>query len=82
MYYLLFCNQFGLTNVIIESDSTVAVGWANSIENRPWKLANDLNYLDHLKHVVLCVGIRHFLRERNIIADYLAKTACDLDDTI
>lgn len=36
---LLFCQHFGFRRVIIESDSSLVVGWVASDQNRPWKLA-------------------------------------------
>ncbi|XP_057426328.1 uncharacterized protein LOC130719736 [Lotus japonicus] len=79
---LIFCNQFHFRDLIIESDSTVAVGWVNSHRNRPWKWVNILNEIDYLMKVVSCLEVKHNFRETNGIADFLAKKGCTRTDTI
>ena len=70
---LVFCHQYSFNNIIIESDSTTAVSWANAVGPRPWELANDLNQMDFLRGEVKCYEIRHIYREANSYADSLAK---------
>lgn len=73
---LLFCKQFHYRNVLIESDSTLAVGWVASVHNRPWKLCQDLIQIDLLMSEVECLGVSHIYREANTMADHLAKSGC------
>lgn len=70
---LMFSQEFMLKNIIIESDSTVAVNWVASRENRPWRLSNELNHIDFLISETNCVEVRHVYREGNAMADFLAK---------
>lgn len=56
---LLFCQQFLFRNVILESDSTTAIGWVASRDKRPWKLINELNQIDLLMKEVNCMEISH-----------------------
>lgn len=70
---LLFSQQFLLSNITIESDSSLAVGWVNSRNNRPGALINDLNQIDYLVPQVNCLSIKHIYREENDKADQLAK---------
>ncbi|XP_057452115.1 uncharacterized protein LOC130743918 [Lotus japonicus] len=74
---LLFCKNYGLKNVMVESDSTLAVGWVITKSNRPWKLLNDINQIDHLISEVNCTRAFHIFREANTIADSLAKEGCN-----
>lgn len=73
---LIFCKQHQLQHILIESDSTLAVGWISKQENRPWKLIQDLNLIDALCLEVDSIGIKHIYRESNPLADYLAKSGC------
>lgn len=70
---LSLCHQHCIQNIIVESDSTIVVGWINSRRNRPWKLAGVLNQIDALIPLVRCLEIRHVFREANTEADALAK---------
>ena len=72
-FALLICQLFVIRNVVLESDSMVAVSWVNNKKNRPWKLQNYLNHIDHLAKEVNCLQIKHVMREANVLADYLAK---------
>ena len=74
---LLFCQQFCFGNLVIESDSTTAVGWVNSHERRPWKLRNEMNKIDSLVASVNCLKVCHVFRESNSLADVLAKKGCN-----
>lgn len=76
LYALLYCQQFVVFNVEVESDSMLAVGWVKGLKIRPWKMTNELNMIDYLMPVVLCSGVRHILREGNLEADALAKQGC------
>lgn len=76
LHALMFCHQFQLRHILIESDSALAVGWVNNKVNRPWKVIQDLNLIDSLCVEVDCLGISHIFRESNHLADYLAKTGC------
>lgn len=73
---LRFCQQFLLKNVIVESDSTTAVGWVCSKDKRPWRLLNELNQIDFLMEEVNCLGVKHIYREENSWADSLANVGC------
>lgn len=66
---LQFCKEHDVTNVLIESDSTLAVGWVSNKQNRPWKLLNELHMIDMLMVDVGCVGVVHIFREANDVAD-------------
>lgn len=77
LHGLLFCQQFLFKNVILESDSTIAIGWVLSRDKRPWKLLNELNQIDYLLHEVNCLEVRHTFREANSEADLLANTGCE-----
>lgn len=63
---LLFCKKHGFRHVIVESDSTLAVG-----------CGSDLNSIDRLMIEVDCLGVFHVFMEGNIDADNLAKQGCD-----
>lgn len=76
LYALLFCHQFLLSEVEVESDSTLAVGWVKGGKMRPWKLINEFNLIDYLLPLVNCKGVTHILREGNAEADELAKQGC------
>lgn len=77
LYALKFCKEFGFLNIVIESDSTLAIGWVKNGENRPWKHLNDFHTIDFLRVDVNCVDIVHVYREGNDKADDLAKEGCD-----
>lgn len=79
---LIFCQQFLFRNIILESDSTVAIGWVISKDKRPWKLRNELNKIDLLMREVNCLEIRHTYREGNTDADLLANKGCESDSPI
>ncbi|XP_057451745.1 uncharacterized protein LOC130743511 [Lotus japonicus] len=74
---LSFCKEFSFSQVYIESDSSLAVGWVIRKENRPWALLNELNAIDWLMRDVGCLGVSHIYREANPMVDYLAKLGCD-----
>lgn len=57
-------------STLIESDSILAVGWFNLKKNYPWKLLNTLKRIDMLRKEL---AVLHIIRERNSLADYLAK---------
>ena len=57
-----------IRNVVVESDSTVAVSWVNKKKGRPWKLQSTLNQIDLLLEEVNCLQVKHVLREGNAIA--------------
>ncbi|XP_057426183.1 uncharacterized protein LOC130719582 [Lotus japonicus] len=76
LYALLFCQQFMVSSVEFESDSTLVVGWMSGGKMRPWKLTNELNMIDYLMPLVNCIGVIHILREGNAEADELAKKGC------
>lgn len=80
LHALIFCHQFLLSNIVIESDSTLALGWVLSQERRPFTLLNDLNHIDYLARQVNCLGFHHVFREANDEADKLAKEGCNRDD--
>lgn len=74
---LLFCKNNSVSQFVVESDSSLAVGWVVNKANRPWKLLFDLNQIDLLMVEVGCVEISHIFREANVEADKLAKSGCD-----
>lgn len=43
---LSFSKEFGFSQLLVESDSTLAVGWVNGKSNRPLALINDMNAID------------------------------------
>lgn len=73
---LIFCKAFNFRNVLIESDSLLAVGWVASKDNRPWKFLRDLLQIDLLMVEVGCSVVSHIFREANSMANHLAKTGC------
>lgn len=75
---LLFCKR----HVIVESDSTLAVGWVMNRSNRSWKLFNDLNQIDMLMEEVGCFGVVHIYREANTVVDHLTKNGCDRSEAL
>lgn len=79
---LIFCQQHQLKHILIESDSTLAVGWSSNQANRPWRLIQDLNLIDALSVEVDCIGIKHIYRESNSIADFLAKSGCHMESNL
>lgn len=79
---LLFCCQFKISTIVIESDSTLAVGWVNNRERRPWKLYQVLHSIDQLILQVNCLSVSHILREGNGVADFLAKLGRDSDEVL
>lgn len=79
---LLFCEEFGFSTVVIESDSSLAVGWVLNKQGRPWKLYQVLNHIDYLISAVNCVGVKHILREGNVIADILANFGRNSSDGV
>ncbi|XP_057451736.1 uncharacterized protein LOC130743503 [Lotus japonicus] len=79
---LIFCQHHNLKDIIIDSDSTTAVGWVTIKTNRPWKLLNDLNQIDFLMLEVHCLGVFHIYREANSSADNLAKAGCNRSNTL
>lgn len=70
---LSLCHQQSIYNIILECDSSIAVGWVNTKKNRPWKIISILNKIDELIPVVNCLEVRHIYREANTEADALAK---------
>ncbi|XP_057456943.1 uncharacterized protein LOC130747902 [Lotus japonicus] len=46
LHGLMFCQQFLFRNIVLESDSTTAIGWVVSRDKIPWKLINELNKID------------------------------------
>lgn len=73
---LMLCKHFSVGQLLIESDSSLAVGWVKCRDNRPWKVINELNLIDSLIQEVGCLGVSHILREGNSMADFLAKAGC------
>ncbi|XP_057452848.1 uncharacterized protein LOC130744704 [Lotus japonicus] len=82
LYALLFCQQFMVYSVEIESDPSLAVDWVCGTKNRPWNLTNELNMIDYLLPLVACRGVSHILREGNMEADKLAKEGCSREEPI
>lgn len=76
-YALSFSKELDFSQVLVESDSSIAVGWVNCKVNRPLGLLNDLNAIDWLSKEVGCIGVFHIFREANGEADELAKSGCD-----
>ncbi|XVE86926.1 hypothetical protein DITRI_Ditri18aG0074600 [Diplodiscus trichospermus] len=63
------------SSLIIESDSLNVVKWLRDPASAPWKLRNIVSQVENLKKKRL-VGwsVQHTYRERNYLADGLAKT--------
>lgn len=79
---LKFSKEFGFSQVLVESDSSLAVGWVRLKSNRSLALLNDLNAIDWIMKEVACVGVVHTLREANGEADELAKSGCDCSEPL
>lgn len=79
---LIFCQQFSIRNFVLESDSSLAVGWVKERRNMPWKLLYDPNQIDFLMAEVNCLGIHHIFYEANGMADHLAKSGCNRRNTL
>ena len=79
---LFFCKHHKVNNILVESDSSLAVGWVNCRSNRPSKLINTLNEIDWMRKEMNVVSISHVLRERNKEADVLAKDGCNRDSDL
>lgn len=82
VHALVFCQQYGIHNVLIESDCSLVVGWVRNVNARPWSLHQVFNRIDFLMPLVNCLGVCHILREGNSFADYLANQGCCIHDTI
>ncbi|XVF41915.1 hypothetical protein PTKIN_Ptkin01aG0319200 [Pterospermum kingtungense] len=59
--------------LVIESDSTNAVKWVNHPQTAPWRLRKWVVHIENLKLQPIEWKVVHILRERNGIADGLAK---------
>ena len=75
---LVFCHQYNFHDVVIESDSHMAVEWTKqgNMNRRPWRLQNEFNLIDYLQPLVNCLEINHMRSEGNTLADYLANVGC------
>lgn len=73
LHALLFCRQFDFHNIMIESDSSLSVGWVMHKDRRSWRILREFCAIDNLMPLVQCVGIRYIIREGNQAADYFAK---------
>ncbi|XP_040992478.1 14.7 kDa ribonuclease H-like protein [Juglans microcarpa x Juglans regia] len=69
---LQLCKQLGLRDILVESDSTVIVGWLASRICRYWFLW-DFWEEDRELGSELHVQFHHIFREANMVADFLAK---------
>ncbi|XP_042954714.1 uncharacterized protein LOC122291135 [Carya illinoinensis] len=69
---LRLCRSLGLRDLLVESDSTVVVGWMASGISKYWFL---WDFWEEVKMLVrlLKVRVRHNFREANMVADFLAK---------
>ncbi|XVF30358.1 hypothetical protein REPUB_Repub16aG0050400 [Reevesia pubescens] len=61
--------------LIVESDSLVTVNWINSPQAIPWRLKKRCPFVTTWQSRILVWQIHHVLREKNTIADGLAKAA-------
>lgn len=82
LHALIFYRQFQLCHVLIESDSSLEIGWVNCKLNRLWKLIQYLNLIDLLCIEVDCIGVNHIFRESNHSADFLAKSGTNRSSPI
>ena len=74
----IFCQHFTVRNVVIGSNSLVAVGWVLSTSNRlVMNLQNEPNQIDYQTKEVQCIEVRHMLHEANSEADLLSKEGCN-----
>ena len=63
----------GVKELVIESDSMVAVLWVKNVGSRPWKLWKVFNEIDNCINVIKKVSFFNIYREANAFADSLAK---------
>lgn len=78
LHALIFCKNFSISHIVIESDSSLAVGWVNQRVHRPWKLINELHQIDAIIREVDCLCVSHIYREANSVANEYAKECCNL----
>ena len=73
----LSSDRFGGKELVIESDSAVALAWCSKKDARPWKLWNILNAIDCMIDKCKAVKWVKIFREANGMADCLAKSGID-----
>ncbi|XVF82159.1 hypothetical protein PTKIN_Ptkin16aG0022400 [Pterospermum kingtungense] len=59
--------------LIIESDSKIAINWVNNPESAPWRIRKFVTHMETLKPRVIGLTFVHVFREVNQIVDQLAK---------
>uniref|UniRef100_A0A199UBY3 RNase H type-1 domain-containing protein n=1 Tax=Manihot esculenta TaxID=3983 RepID=A0A199UBY3_MANES len=60
--------------IVIKSDSSDAIKWiTSSPNNRPWRLQQVFNTIDNLRMKIGNVSFHDVFRDRNHVADQLAK---------
>ncbi|XVE54847.1 hypothetical protein DITRI_Ditri03aG0115300 [Diplodiscus trichospermus] len=59
--------------LIVESDSSVAIGWVYNPSSALWMVRNIVAHIEILRKQVRSWTIDHVLRECNSVADALAK---------
>ena len=62
--------------LLVESDSTNAVGWLLNPDSRPWKCQFHINEIKEISSS-LAVSFGHVLRRANSMVDALAKQGVD-----
>ena len=65
------------SDVVIESDSMVAVAWVNGIDTVVWRYLSIYNEIQNLLCHCRLVSVRHISRSSNGAADFLAKSGVD-----
>ena len=65
------------SGVVIESDSMVAVSWANGTDIVVWRYLSIYNEIRNLLCQLRSVSVRHISRSSNSVADSLAKFVVD-----
>ncbi|WRX10455.1 Ribonuclease H domain - like 6 [Theobroma cacao] len=73
--FLIFsASQWASTHVlIVESDSKIVVKCVNNPNEAPWKMRKWILHIESLKKSVPRWEANHILREKNQVADHLAK---------
>lgn len=69
---LSYCNERGITNIIIETDSLAMVHIIEGDWDLPWNVALEVNNIRRLRRSV-SARVKHSLREGNALSDFFAN---------
>ncbi|XVE50461.1 hypothetical protein DITRI_Ditri01bG0164000 [Diplodiscus trichospermus] len=82
-FILLASSQWAQTNaLIVESDSRNAVNWIIKPELAPWRVRKFISHIENLKLQIKEWDLVHEHREKNQVADYLAKEGVNRADNL